>query len=98
MTRADIESTEKQNIWCHYAGKQAPWASCKKLTGVVIIGGKGLMKFESGHSEKERLEIEKVVRNAMKGKKGKAKAKEPTKPKAHTPGTSPEFCLPLVGV
>ena len=56
------------------------------------------MKLESEHSEKERLEVEKVVRNAKKGKKGKAKAKEPTKLKAHTPGTSPEFCLLLVGV
>ena len=56
------------------------------------------MKLESEHSEKERLEVEKVVRNAMKGKKGKAKAKEPTKPKAHTPRTSPEFCLSLIGV
>ena len=34
----------------------------------------------------------------MKGKNGKAKAKEPTKRKAHTPGTSPEFCLSLIGV
>ena len=55
------------------------------------------MKLESGHSEKERLEVEKVVRNAMKGKKGKAKAKEPTKPKAHTSGTSTDFCLLLIG-
>ena len=78
-------------------GVTAPWASYKKLTGVVVIGGKGLMKLESGHSENEQLEVEKVVRNAMKGKKGKAKAKEPTKPKAHTPGTSTEFCLPLIG-
>ena len=65
---------------------------------MVVISGKGLMKLESEHSEKERLEVEKVVRNAMKGKKGKAKANEPTKPKAHTPGTSPESCLPLIGV
>ena len=64
----------------------------------MVIGVKGLMKLESEHSEKERLEVEKVVRNAMKGKKGKAKAKEPTKPKAHTPGTSPEFCLLLIGI
>ena len=55
------------------------------------------MKLESRHSEKVRLEVEKVVRNAMKGKKGKAKAKEPTKPKAHTSGTSTEFCLLLIG-
>ena len=56
------------------------------------------MKLESEHSEKEQLEVEKVVRNAMKGKKGKAKAKEPAKLKAHTSGTSPEFCLPLIGI
>ena len=56
------------------------------------------MKLESEHSEKERLEVEKVVRNAIKGEKGKAKAKEPIKPKAHTPGTSSEFCLSLMDV
>ena len=65
---------------------------------MVVIGGKELVKLESEHSEKERLEVEKVVRNAMKGEKSKAKAKEPTKPKAHTPGASSEFCLPLIGV
>ena len=65
---------------------------------MMVIGDKGLMKLESKHSEKGRLEVEKVVRNAMKGKKGKAKAKEPAKLKAHTSGTSPEFCLPLIGI
>ena len=98
MTRAGIESTDEQDIRCRYVGKQAPWASRKKLTGMVAIGGKELVKLESEHSEKERLEVERVVRNVMKGKKGKAKAKEPTKPKAHTTGTSSEFCLPLIGV
>ena len=29
------------------------------------------MKLESEHSEKERLEVEKIVSNAMKGKKVK---------------------------
>ena len=57
------------------------------------MDGKELMKPESEHNEKERLEVEEVARNAMKGKKGKAKAKEPTKRKAHTPGTSSESCL-----
>ena len=71
MTRADIESTEKQDIRCRYVGKQAPWASRKKLTGMVAIGGKELVKLESEHSEKERLEVEKVVRNTVKGKKVK---------------------------
>ena len=54
MTRVDIESTEKQDIQCHYVGRQVPQASRKKLTGAVVIGGKGLMKLESEHSEKER--------------------------------------------
>ena len=98
MTRADIESTEKQDIRCRYVGKQAPRASCKKLTGAVAIGGKEFMELESEYSGKERLEVEKVVRNAMKGKKGKTKAKEPTKPKVHTPGTSSEFFLPVIVV
>ena len=56
------------------------------------------MELENEHNEKKRLEVEKVVRNVMKGKKSKVKAKEPTKPKAHTPGASSEFCLPLIGV
>ena len=93
MTRADIESTGKQGIRYRYVGRQAPRASHKRLTAVVVMDGKELMKPESEHNEKERLEVEKVARNAMKGKKGKAKAKEPTKQKAHAPGTSPEFCL-----
>ena len=58
---------------------------------------KELMKLESEHNEKGRLVVEKAACNA-KGKKGKAKAKEPTKRKAHTPGTSSEFCLSLIGV
>ena len=85
MARADIESTEKQDIRCRYIGKQAPRASRKKLTGAVVIGGREPMELESEHSEKARLEVEKIVRNDMKGGKGKAKAKKPTKPKAHTP-------------
>ena len=56
------------------------------------------MKLESEHNEKERLVVEKAACNAVKGKKGKAKAKEPTKRKAHTPGTSSEFCLSHIGV
>ena len=93
MTRADIESAGKQDIRCRYVGKQAPRESHKRLTAVVVMDGKELMKPESEHNEKERLEVEKVARNAMKGKKGKAKAKEPTKQKAHTPDTSSESCL-----
>ena len=31
------------------------------------------MKLESEHNEKERLEVEKVARNAMKREEGKAK-------------------------
>ena len=51
------------------------------------------MKLESEDNEKERLVVEKAACNAMKGKNGKAKVKEPTKQKAHTPGTSSESCL-----
>ena len=49
------------------------------------MGGEELMKLESKHYEKEWLVVEKAACNAMKGKKGKSKGKEPTKPKAHTP-------------
>ena len=97
MTRADIESIEKQDIRHRYAGKQAPRASCKKLTAAVVVGGKEIMKLESEHDEKEWLQVEKAARNAMKGKKGKAKAEVPTERKAHTPRTPSEFCLPFIG-
>ena len=43
------------------------------------------MKLESEHSEKERLEVEKVVRNAMKGKKRQSEGKGAYK----TEGTYP---------
>ena len=56
------------------------------------------MKLESEYHEEEWLVVEKAACNAMKGKKSKAKAKEPTKPKAHTPGTSFEFCFSLMDV
>ena len=56
------------------------------------------MKLESEHNEKEWLVVERAACNAMKGKKSKAKAKEPTKLKAHTPGTSSEFRLSLMDV
>ena len=46
------------------------------------------MKLESKHHEKEWLVAEKAACSAMKGKKSKAKAKEPTKLKAHTPSAS----------
>ena len=55
------------------------------------------MKLESEHDEKERVQVEKAARIAMKGEKGKAKAEVPTKRKAHTPRTPSEFCLPLIG-
>jgi len=44
MTRADIESIEKQDIRRRYAGKQAPRASRKKLTAAVVVGGQEIMK------------------------------------------------------
>ena len=62
------------------------------------MGGKELMKLESEYREEEWLVVEKAACNAMKGKKSKAKAKEPTKPKAHTPGTTFEFCFSLMDV
>ena len=71
MTRADIESIEKQDIRRRYAGKQAPRASLKKLTAAAVVGGKGIMKLESEHDEKGRLQVEKAACNAMKGEKGK---------------------------
>jgi len=77
MTRADIESIEKQDIRRRYAGKQAPRANRKKLTATTVMDGKGLMKLESEQQEKELLQ---AVRSAGGGE-GKAKAKEPTKRK-----------------
>ena len=65
---------------------------------MLVVGGKELMKLESKHHEKEWLVVEGAACSAMKGKKSKAKAKEPTKPKAHTPGTSSVFCLSLMDV
>ena len=56
------------------------------------------MKLESKHHEKEWRVVEKAACSAMKGEKSKAKAKESIKPKAHTPGTSSEFCLSLMDV
>ena len=59
------------------------------------MDGKGIMKLESEQREKEARGVAWVT---AKGKKSKAKAKEPTKPKAHTPLSSSEFCLLLIGV
>ena len=47
------------------------------------------MELENEHNEKKRLEVEKVVRNVMKGKKSKVKAKEPTKPRHNVPPAHP---------
>ena len=98
MTRADIESIEKQDIRRRYAGKQAPWVNRKNLTAARVMGGKPLMKLESEQKLKEWLLREKAAHNAAKGRIDKAKAKEPTKRKAHTPHSSSEFCLPFIGV
>ena len=56
------------------------------------------MKLESEEQEKELLQAEKAAHNAAKGRIGKAKAKELTKRKAHTPPSFSEFCVPLIGV
>ena len=98
MTRAGIESIEKQDIRRCYAGKQAPWVNRKNLTVARVMGGKPLMKLESEQKLKEWLQTEQAAQYAAKGRIGKAKAKEPTKRKAHTPRSSSEFCLPLIGV
>ena len=95
MTRADIESIEKQDIRRCYAAKQAPRANRKRLAATTVMDGKGLMELESEQQEKELLQ---AVRSAGRGKKGKAKAKEPTKRKVFTFLSSSEFCLPLIGV
>ena len=47
MTRADIESIEKQDIRRRYAGKQAARANRKNLTAARVMSGKPLMKLES---------------------------------------------------
>ena len=73
-------------------------ASHKKLTAALEADGKELMKPESEQTEKERRQAEKVAQSAVKGGKGKAKAKEPAKRKANSPLGSSEFRLPLIGV
>ena len=98
MTRAGIESTEKQDIRRRYVGKQTPWANHRKLSAAQVMGGKPLMKLESEQKLKEFLQAEKAAHNAAKGRIGKAKAKEPAKRKAHAPPSSSEFCVQLIGM
>ena len=98
MTRAGIESIEKQDIRRCYAGKQAPWVDRKNLTAARVMGVKPLMKLGSEQNLKEWLQTEQAAHYAAKGRIGKAKAKGPTKRKEHTPHSSSEFCLPLIGV
>ena len=98
MTRADIESIEKQDIRRRYAGKQAPQANRKKLTAVTVMNGKGLMKLESEQHEKELLQAVRSARSAGGREKSKEKAKEPTKRKVYTLLRSSEFFLTLIGV
>ena len=68
MTRADIESIEKQDIQCRYVGKQAPQANRKKLTAIVAMDDKGLMKLEGEQLEEEAGGM---ARGAANGKKAK---------------------------
>ena len=70
----------------------------KKLTAALVMDGNGLLKLDSEQQETELLQAEKVALNAVKGKKGKAKAKEPVGRKTHTSHSSSGFCLPLIGV
>ena len=64
----------------------------KNLTAARVMGGKPLMKLESEQKLKEWLQAEQAAYYAAKGRIGKAKAKEPTKRKAHMPHSSSEFC------
>ena len=57
MTRAGIESIEKQDIRRRYAGKQAPRANRKKLTAATVMDGKGLMKLESEQHNDGNFEV-----------------------------------------
>ena len=68
INRADIESIEKQDIRCRYAGKQAPRANRKWLTATTVMDGKGPMKLESEQQEKDLLQ---AVRSTGRGKKAK---------------------------
>ena len=98
MTRADIESIEKQDIRRRYVGKQAPWVNRKSLTAARVMGGQPLTKRESEQKLKEWLQTEQAAHYAAKRRIGKAKAKEPTEHNSHTPRSSSEFFLPLIGV
>ena len=69
MTRADIESIEKQDIRNRYAGKQAPRASRKKLTATTVMDGKGIMKLESEQQEKEARGAARVLQRGRKAKR-----------------------------
>ena len=62
------------------------------------MGGKPLVKLESEQKLRGWLQTEQAAHYAAKGRIGKAKAKEPTKRKAHTPRSFFEFCLLLMGV
>ena len=71
MTRANIESIEKQDIRHRYAGKQAPRANRKKLTAALVMDGKGLMKLKSKQQEKELLEAVHSAGGGGRQSKGK---------------------------
>ena len=67
MTRADIESIEKQDIRRRYAGKQARWVNRKNITVARVMGGKPLMKLESEQKLKEWLQTEQAAHYATRG-------------------------------
>ena len=60
MTKADIESIEKQDIRRRNADKQAR-ANCKNLTATRVMSNKPLMELESEQKLKEWLQTEKAA-------------------------------------
>ena len=57
----------------------------KQLTAAVVVGGKEVMKLESEHNEKERLQGKESSVQCYEGEKRQAKAEGPIKRGAHTP-------------
>ena len=90
MTRTDIESIEKQDNRRRYVGKRAPRTSRKKHSAALVVGGRGLMKLESGHNEKERLQAKKKE-TAKRRQRGLQNER-------HITSSAPsEFLLPVIG-
>ena len=69
MTRAGIESIEKQDIRRRNAGNQAPRENRKKLTATLVMDSKGFMKLESEQQVKEAGGWRAVLRRGRKAKR-----------------------------